>query len=316
MRPLQQAIPLSPISPEKLGVQLEDPYVVIYRQIHALCSEDDSMVELLERSSCYGGSAWARFHYSKSPLVLSSRNVGEWFRYLVKPGRADLDLISSKRSAGIESVLVRGDEVEISYAGLGGGGVGATLSRARAGDVIRHEVTDSGGGKVARGTIVVPRRERLIIGVDDTDSKTTGATWSLVHNIASRVDRPEARYITHALVQLFPVPTKTQNCVSTVVEFAYLPGRSEEMLADFKALLQRYTVSQQTGMAVLRGFQASKLLPFSLRCKRERVQYEDTLQIAGEAGVEIAVEGLGLIGAVAALPFFARPDESVVPGME
>jgi methanogenesis imperfect marker protein 11 len=297
-------------------VQLEDPYVVVYQQIHALCSEDDSMVELLERSSCYGGSAWARFHYSQGPMVLSSRNVGEWFRYLVKPGRADLDLISSKRSAGIESVLVRGDEVEISYAGLGGGGVGATLSRARAGDVIRHEVTDSGGGKVARGTIVVPRRERLIIGVDDTDSKTTGATWSLVHNIACRVERPEARYITHALVQLFPVPTKTQNCVSTVVEFACLPGRSEEMLVDFKALLRRYTVSQHTGMAVLRGFQASKLLSFAMRCKRERVQYEDALQIAKEAGVEIALEGRGLIGAVAALPFFARPDESVVPGME
>jgi methanogenesis imperfect marker protein 11 len=297
-------------------VQLEDPYVVVYQQIHALCSEDDSMVEILERSSCYGGSAWARFHYSKSPLVLSSRNVGEWFRYIVKPGRADLDLISSKRSAGIESVLVRGDEVEISYAGLGGGGVGATLSRARAGDVIRHEVTDSGGGRVARGTIVVPRRERLIIGVDDTDSKTKGATWSLVHNIAALVERHEARYISHALVQLFPVPNKTQNCVSTVVEFACLPGRSAGMISDFKELLQTYTVSQQTGMAVLRGFQASRLLPFALRCKQERVQYEDALQMAREAGVEIALEGRGLIGAVAALPFFARPDESVAPGME
>jgi methanogenesis imperfect marker protein 11 len=297
-------------------VQLEDPYVVVYQQIHALCNDDDSMVELLERSSCYGGSAWARFHYSKGPMVLSSRSVGEWFRYLVKPGRADLELVSSKRSAGIESVLVKGDEVEISYAGLGGGGVGATLSRARAGDVIRHEVTESGGGRVARGIIVVPRRERLIIGVDDTDSKTTGATWSLVHNIAARVDRPEARYITHALVQLFPVPTKTQNCVSTAVEFACLPSRSEGMLADFKSLLERHTVSQQTGMAVLRSFEASAVLPFSLRCKRERVQYEDALQIARETGVEIALEGRGLIGAVAALPFFARPDESVVPGTE
>jgi tRNA(Ile2) C34 agmatinyltransferase TiaS len=46
------------------------------------------------------------------------------------------------------------------------------------------------------------------------------------------------------------------------------------------------------------------------------VQYEDALQIARETGVEIALEGRGLIGAVAALPFFARPDESVVPGTE
>jgi methanogenesis imperfect marker protein 11 len=297
-------------------VQLDDPYVVVYRQIHAVCNADDSQVEILERSSCYGGSAWARYHYSKGPLVQSSRNVGDWFRYMVKPGTVDLDLVSSRRSAGMESVLIKGDEVEISYAGLGGGGVGATLSRAGAEDVLRCEVTECGGGRVARGTIVVPRRERLIIGVDDTDSKTTGATWSLIHNIASRVDRPEARYISHSLVQLFPVPTKTQNCVSTVVEFACLPGRAESMLQDFKALLLKYSVSQQTGMAVFRGFDPSAMMSYSQRCRSERVQFEDALQAAKSAGVEIAMDGRGLIGAVAALPFCARPDDSIVRGWD
>jgi tRNA(Ile2) C34 agmatinyltransferase TiaS len=48
----------------------------------------------------------------------------------------------------------------------------------------------------------------------------------------------------------------------------------------------------------------------------ERVQYEDALQAAGEAGVQILLNGQGLIGAVAALPFCARPDESIVPGMQ
>jgi len=88
-------------------LELEDPYVVVYRQIHALVEADARLVELLERSSCYGGSAWARYHYSRGPLVLGSRNLGDWFRYLLKPGCANLDLVSSKRSAGIESVLVR-----------------------------------------------------------------------------------------------------------------------------------------------------------------------------------------------------------------
>jgi methanogenesis imperfect marker protein 11 len=235
---------------------------------------------------------------------------------MLKPGHANLDLISSKRSAGIESVLVKGGEVEITYAGLGGGGVGATLSRANAGDVLRYEVTECGGGRVAKGTIVLPRRERLIIGVDDTDSKTTGATWALIHNIASNVDRPEARYISHSLVQLFPVPTKTQNCVSTAVEFACLPGRAEGMLADFMALLKKYSVSEQTGMAVFRDFDPSSLLAYAQRCKRERVQYEDALEAAREAGVKILMNGRGLIGAVAALPFCARPDESIVPEMK
>ncbi|MDD1749053.1 MAG: hypothetical protein LUO89_04175, partial [Methanothrix sp.] len=184
-----------------MKLELEDPYVVIYKQIHAVCDADNSRVELLERSSCYGGSAWARYHYSKGPLILSSRNIGDWFRYLLKPGIIDLDLVSSKKSAGIESVIVKGNEVEITYAGLGGGGVGATLSRAKATDVLRSELTECGGGRVARGTIVLPRRERIIIGVDDTDNKTTGATWSLIHNIASKVDCPEAQYVSHSLVQ-------------------------------------------------------------------------------------------------------------------
>ena len=297
-------------------LELEDPYVVIYKQIHAVVDQERKQVELIERSSCYGGSAWARYHYSRGPLVLSSRNLGEWFRYMISTGSADLDLVSSKRSAGIESVQVQGQEVEVTYAGLGGGGVGATLSRAKADDVLRYSVTECGGGRVARGTIVLPRRERVIIGVDDTDSKTMGATWSLIHNIASKVDRPEARYISHSLVQLFPVPTKTQNCVSTVVEFACLPGKAEGMLSDFKALLRKYTVSEQTGMAVFRDFDPSELLPFGQRCKMERVRYEDAMEAAGNAGVQILLNGQGLIGAVAALPFCARSDESIVPGIQ
>lgn len=298
-----------------MQLELADPYVVVYKQIHAVVDDESRWVELMERSSCYGGSAWARYHYSNGPLVKSSRNLGEWFRYMITPGKADLDLVSSKRSAGIESVIVGSKEVEVTYAGLGGGGVGATLSRAKADDVLRYDVTECGGGRVARGTIVLPRRERLIIGVDDTDSKTTGATWTLIHNISSKVDRPEARYISHSLVQLFPVPTKTQNCVSTAVEFACLPGKAEGMLSDFKFLLSKYSVSKQTGMAVFRDYDPSSLLPFGQRCKRERVQYEDALEAARENGVQILMNGQGLIGAVAALPFCARPDESIVPGI-
>jgi len=298
-----------------LQLELADPYVVVYKQIHAVVDDESRWVELMERSSCYGGSAWARYHYTNGPLVKSSRNLGEWFRYMITPGQADLDLVSSKRSAGIESVIVGSKEVEVTYAGLGGGGVGATLSRAKADDVLRYDVTECGGGRVARGTIVLPRRERLIIGVDDTDSKTTGATWTLIHNISSKVDRPEARYISHSLVQLFPVPTKTQNCVSTAVEFACLPGKAEGMLSDFKFLLSKYSVSKQTGMAVFRDYDPSSLLPFGQRCKRERVQYEDALEAARVNGVQILMNGQGLIGAVAALPFCARPDESIVPGI-
>ncbi|UEC42017.1 MAG: hypothetical protein METHAR1v1_290002 [Methanothrix sp.] len=294
---------------------LEDPYAVVYRQIHAVASPEGEMVDLLERSSCYGGGAWSLHHYSKGPLVVEARSAGEWFRYRVRAGKADLGLASSKRSAGIESVLVGDDEVEITYAGLGGGGVGATVSRSRAGDVLRSWASESGGGKVGRGTVVLPRRERIVVGVDDTDSKTEGATWSLVHNIAAKVDRDEARYVSHALVQLFPVPTKTQNCVSTAVEFAALPGKADPMLSDFRDLLERYTVSDETGMAVYRGFDPSPLKRYSQLCRTERIPYELAVETAKETGAEAVLAGRGLIGALAAIPFFGRSSESVIPGI-
>ncbi len=180
---------------------------------------------------------------------------------------------------------------------------------------MRYDITECGGGRIATGTIIVPRRERLIIGIDNTDSKTVGATWSLIHNIAAKVDRHEARYLSHALIQLFPVPTKTQNCVSTAVEFACLPDKADGMIEDFKMLLTKYSVSDETGMAIFRGFDPSALLAYGLRCKNERVNYDEAIAAAHNAGVEIVIDGQGLIGAVATLPFYARPDESIIPGM-
>ena len=58
-------------------LELEDPYVVVYKQIHAVVDDEGRRVELIERSRCYGGSAWARYHYCSGPLVKGCRNIGE-----------------------------------------------------------------------------------------------------------------------------------------------------------------------------------------------------------------------------------------------
>ena len=60
---------------------------------------------------------------------------------------------------------------------------------------------------------------------------------------------------------------------ATVVEFAALPGKAEGMIADFKALLKKYSVSEQTGMAVFRDFDPSCLMAYAKRCKQERILY-------------------------------------------
>jgi len=46
---------------------LEDPYAVVYRQIHAVASPDDEEVEILERSSCFGAGPGPSTTTPKAP---------------------------------------------------------------------------------------------------------------------------------------------------------------------------------------------------------------------------------------------------------
>ncbi len=294
-------------------IELTDPYTIPYRGIYAVCNETNTNAEIIEHTQCYGGAAWARFHYSKSPLIRKTRTLGNMTRYLVNTGSCDLILKASASAAGISSVLVNDNEVAITYAGLGGGGVGATKCRAYAQGVLRFDIDEAGGGRAAKGTIIVPRRERVLIGIDDTDTKEEGATWSMTHNIASALNCNQSVYLSHSLVQLFPVSAKTQNCVSTVLEFGCTSKEAkEELLEDLKTALLKYSVSDETGMVVLSSFDAKKIDEYSKLCRTRELNRDIALQYARDNEVEVWLDGNGVIGALGSLPWFARPDESVV----
>ncbi len=298
-------------------IEIDEPYSIPYRAIYAICDERDEFAEIIEHSNCYGGAAWARHHYSHSPLVKQVRTLGNMTRYFVKTGNATLQLKPSSAAAGIEAVEVRDNEVEITYAGLGGGGVGATRCRARAAGVVRAETTPSGGGRAAKGTIVVPRRKRVLVGIDDTDTKETGATWCLTHNIAKELDCAESVYLSHSLVQLFPVSARTQNCVSTVLEFGCVDERAQNaLLENIRSALEKYSVSKDTGMVVLDSFNASSIKEYSRLCRSAELTYEFAMEYAENHGVDVWIDGKGVIGALAALPWFARPDDSVIMDAE
>lgn len=293
-------------------MDLKDPYTVTYDGIYALCDRQDMHVDIIEKSSCYGGSAWTMHHYATSPMIEEVMSVGNLIRYRMRTGTSELALEASVAAAGIESVVVKGDEVEITYAGLGGGGVGATVCRANSCGVLRSSISESGGGRAAKGTIVVPRMERVLIGIDDTDNKEEGATWSLAHNIAKALDSEDARYLSHALIQLFPAPSRTQNCVSTVLEFGCRDEVSRQSLLEgIRSALERYSVSDETGMVVLDGFYASHIEDYSRECRTRILTKEYAKKTAGKLEVQVWMDGNGIIGALAALPWYARPNESV-----
>jgi methanogenesis imperfect marker protein 11 len=155
----------------------------------------------------------------------------------------------------------------------------------------------------------LPRRERVLIGVDDTDTPQEGATWTLCHNIARSVQDEDSRYLSHTIVQLFPVPYRTKNCVAVVCEFASRsPGR---LVSTFQRLLASHTLSRETGMAVFRGFDPGPLLmEFGWAVKRGEVS-RDRLDALERDGLVCVMRGRGLIGAAAAIPFYTRYQEAL-----
>jgi len=288
--------------------RLSDPYSLTYPSIIAIADETGERVELIESFDCTGGAMWVKLHYAKSPLVESVRTVGAANRYLLKTGRADLALVGSHFPAGISAVSVEGGEVMVTYIGLGGGGVGAAICRSTAGGVIRSRSDPAGGGRQAGSSIWLQRRQRVLVGVDDTDTAEEGATWTLAHNIARAVEDDKSRYLSHTIVQLFPVPYRTKNCVSIVCEFA---SSDPAGLAErYQSLLEEYTLSDETGMAVYTGFDPAALAPFANAVKQGEVT-RDELDAINDPHLRVVLDGRGVIGAVAALPFYTRYTEAL-----
>jgi len=288
--------------------EISEPYIIHYPWICAISDDAGDRVELIECFDCIGGAMWVKKHYAQSPLVTGVRTTGSLNRFLLRTGEVNLALEGSKFPAGISKVSVEGDEIIISYIGMGGGGVGATICRASAEGVIRSEYEESGGGKVAGSTIVLPRKSRVLIGVDDTDTPNQGATWTLVHNIAKAVADEQHRYLTHTIVQLFPVPFRTKNCVGVVAEFA--SNNPGDLARRFSELLEKYSLSKETGMAVFTGFSPDRLMEFGWQTKSGQVSPDDARSLAGD-DLKIWINGRGITGAIAAIPFYTMFDEGL-----
>lgn len=288
---------------------IPEPYIIHYPRIVAVADEAGNQVELIEFFDCIGGAMWSKHHYAQSPVVKNVRCVGQTMRYMVTPGTVDLALEGSRFPAGISSCIVEKSDIAITYIGMGGGGVGAAACRSDAAGVLRSTCDESGGGKVAGSTLWLPRMQRVLIGVDDTDTPDEGATWTLVHNIAKAVEDAQTIYLSHTIVQLFPVPYRTKNCVSLVAEFATTDAGG--LTERFRHLLERYTLSAKTGMAVYTGFTPSEeLLAYGRKVKRGEIE-PGVLGNLADKNLKILLDGRGIIGAVAAIPFYTRYEEAL-----
>ena len=216
---------------------------------------------------------------------------------------------------GISSLRVEGDRVYTTWYGIAGATVGIGACIPQCPDVIETRYPDDfkmGGAHSSHVEIVTPRTVRVIIGVDDTDTKEKGASWSTALRMGSLT--PIGNFIDHKIIQLNPkVPNKTTNCCSTAVSFAVKEGEIPELVEYCKEFVKGESYSGETVMTVYKGLSIPpSLKEYGMRAKTVILTEQDALAAAKESGVEIInITGTkGTIGAVAAIGCFDMGGEA------
>jgi len=279
-----------------------------YKRIIAMVDEGLGVIELVEEHPCPNGSQWLIYQYERtSPIIISAWREGNIHHFILKIDKSKLNLIPSLAAAGIEEAYIKDGNVHILYAGLAGAGVGIEL-RKNAENVIDAIILEKGGGsKLGRGMIITPKMEKLIVGIDDTDTKEEGATWVLADKIGRYIEKKGlGYYIDHTIVQLYPGnPKKTQNCVSIALTFAIFPKYKYKVKEVIKNYLMEKSLSDKTAMAIYYGITPSKSMKiFTNKAKEGMVSVEGALAVAIRNNIDVIKifeREEGIVGAVAAL---------------
>lgn len=216
---------------------------------------------------------------------------------------------------GLAALKVEGDEVRTTWFGIAGATVGIGACIPQCSDVIRTEYPDDfqiGGGHRAHVDIITPKLVRVIIGIDDTDTKDEGASWVVALKLG--MSCPYGRFLEHKIVQLNPkAPNKTTNCCSTAVSFAVREEDIPQLVEYAVDFVRRESYSDDAVLTVFQGLEVPEALrEFSWSCKSVLYDTSDAIRAAEENGVQIiAVTGMkGVIGAVAAIGCFDMGERS------
>jgi methanogenesis imperfect marker protein 11 len=206
----------------------------------------------------------------------------------------------------LRSLAVRGDKVETTWMGLAGASVGVGACLPQAEGVEKAEFLSDeevGGARQVEIRITTPLHRRLVIGIDDTDTKEKGATWVLGLKLGREM--PHGVFLAHKIVQLNPhAPQKTTNCASTALSFAVLPDAVPNAIEWAKRSVTDNTFSDETVMASYLGIDVpATAVRFGAEAKDTILSIHDAEHAAERSGISIhEITGRrGAIGAVAAI---------------
>jgi methanogenesis imperfect marker protein 11 len=281
--------------------------------LYTLVDEKNGGAQIIEHCTSKGPAEWDAVNRRRTKGVVRSIKLDTNTIVMdAEIGEKDINFgpaAADTGGQGIKSLRVEGDEVRTTWYGIAGASVGIGACLPQAPGVIRTEYPDDfkmGGAHRAHVDIITEKYVRVIIGVDDTDTKEKGASW--VSSMRLGVQCPVGIFLEHKIIQLNPkAPNKTTNCCSTAVSFAIKEKDIPELIEFATEFIRKETYSDDTVITVYKGLKIpEKLREFGWSCKSVLYTQDDAIRAAEESGVQIiSITGMkGVIGAVAAIGCF------------
>lgn len=281
--------------------------------IFTLVDEKNKIAQVIEQCTAKGPVEWDALNRKRAGGVVEEVFVdGNTLIMNTKIGEGEVKFGPASKDLGgqaLKSLKVVEDEVHTTWLGLAGASVGVGACLPQAPGVIRAiypDHMDIGGAKQMEITIVTKKMKRLLIGIDDTDSKEKGASWVLMLELMNAM--PYAKPIQHKIIQLNPrVPEKTTSCVSIGASFA-VEEENQKKAVDFaEDYLKNHTLSKHTSMAVFEGLRIpDEIGDYGMEAKSRIIAFEEAETLSKDHGIRmIEISGKrGMIGALAAIGCF------------
>ena len=280
------------------------------KRLITVVDERTQRAKIVEECCAQGPVEWDAVNRLRSGGVIEHVEVqGTTLVMDARLGEGDVRFGPASKDTGgqaLKSIEIKNGKVETTWLGLAGAsvGVGACLPQAEGVEKVEFLSDEEvGGSKAIELRLTTPLCHRLVLGIDDTDTKEEGATWVLGLRLAREM--PEGMFLSHKIVQLNPhAPQKTTNCSSTAVSFAVTPEKKDSLIAWARDFVSANTYSKETVLAVFEGLSIPPgLARFGAEAKETILSIHDAEHAAKQHGVTlIDITGpRGAIGAVAGI---------------
>ena len=272
---------------------------------------DGDRVEIYHDCMSGACAAFCGFHHKLAGGVITMvERDGTLLRECARIGTKDVEVGLSPLSAvGVAGVSRDGDYIIQHIRSVGGPAYSLSDMMSRAEGVCRVDARHA--GMVVEGDVWTRSLLHVTIGIDDTDTKSGGATFALALALLSHVSRmrsvlPIAHHVAMLNQDVF---SKTAGNSASFIEVAVEPKKFAELVERTKKFVAGESLSPEWGIAVKQGFTIPPGLREYGKLVREQVISRPVAEATAEQYGVIIHGGNGVIGALGAVALSRLPHE-------